>query len=126
MKLTNAQIASIIDKAKEVNRNLIKKDEENLRKLATPGIEKELKQLSKELDSCKNVISKMRDSAGSYYKDKIKKEKILENYKDHLFRKIHSKIPTIDANSLENDIILASIDAKDLNELCTRLKIKLN
>lgn len=119
------QLVKLLKKRREE----IKADEEKIAKVvSTPAIkltEKlrlEWDKLSKDMKN--HILSFV--SVFSYSEGNItKEEKFFNVYQNRSTKKVKSRLKEIDKSELYNSIVLASIEATDLDSLCKKLGISI-
>lgn len=126
MKLSNQQVDSLVEKAYNKRISLINKEKETLliptKTKIQKAIEDAKKHISKLPKDLQNVLEKSTDS---YSKKRF--QTVFDNIADIIERDALKacKLKTFDKNQLRQDIILATIDAVDLKDLCDKLGLEL-
>lgn len=119
MKLSNDQINALVTQAQIVNNEKIKKDNDKLRAANKLSVEREAK---KYVELLNKIPKDLRNSIGLYDGNIVLSNIIEKVYK---IKNIKSNMQVLDHQKLKNEIIIASIDSSDLNELKSKLTIEI-
>lgn len=128
MKLLSSQVNAIINKADEVRNKEIKNLEKNRDILAEKYAKTKINIFKKSFLAIPTDLRQTLNREISSYgeiSDKRTLSKIEQRFKNKYIQTHPVKLPRIDKFSLKNSIDLLSIEVKDLNELCKKLKIKI-
>lgn len=120
LKLTKQQIDAIINTVSSKRDLEIKNENEILYKKEENRIKEELVKFEEKYDKIDKSILKIFEMG---YRNS--KKEIISRFKESIFKYKKSELKPINKESLRNSIILESINAKDLNELCKKLKINI-
>lgn len=120
LKLTKQQIDAIVNTVSSKRDLEINKENEKFYKEEEDRVKKHLIEFEKNYDKIDKDVLKIIEN-GYYYSRKD----TIERFKRSIFNPKKSKLKPIDKEELKNSIILESINVKDLDELCKKLKINI-
>ena len=125
IKLNNAQINALVEKACDKRKQEIKADKDKLTKILSVPVDKKVEALKKEFNSLsKEMKNHILTVTGVSYNE-TREERFFRTYRNNNIKTVVSKIKELDINELRNKIILASIEATDLASLCKELNISI-
>lgn len=126
MKLSNQQIDSLVSKADSKRREEIRIEQEKLKKSVEKDVKKAIEEATKILEKLPTELKEIvKKHCSSYNNPGFKNVygTIESNIQDKALKQC--KLDYLNTNQLRQDIILATIDAVDLKDLCTKLKLEL-
>lgn len=125
LKLNNAQINALVEKAHNKRKEEIKADKDQLTKILSVPVDKKVEVLKKEFNNLsKEMKNHILTITGVSYNE-TREERFFRIYRSNNIKTVVSKIKELNINELRNKIILASIEATDLASLCKELNISI-
>jgi hypothetical protein len=122
MKLTDKQLQILVDSIyKENFQSLINKEREQYKEQLKVVTKEELKVIKNYVEACQ-AYDKLLKRSDRYMSEKYVMESFINERRYNLEHKFKSKYPT--RQEVESAVVLATIDANDINQLIKAVKTK--